>query len=39
MKFNNPFEKTGKWFKGNLHTHTKNSDGKFSPEEIVKIYM
>ncbi|MCM8809620.1 MAG: CehA/McbA family metallohydrolase [Candidatus Omnitrophica bacterium] len=38
MKFNNPFTEQGKWFKGNIHTHTKNSDGMFSPDEIVKIY-
>ncbi|MCM8785470.1 MAG: hypothetical protein NC827_06245 [Candidatus Omnitrophica bacterium] len=38
MEFFNPFEEEGKWFKGNIHTHTRNSDGKFLPEEIVKIY-
>lgn len=24
--------------KANLHTHTTNSDGKFSPEEIIEMY-
>ena len=24
--------------KSNLHTHTTNSDGKFSPEEIIAMY-
>ncbi|HOM27482.1 MAG TPA: CehA/McbA family metallohydrolase [bacterium] len=38
MEFNNPFLKEGKWFKGNAHIHTTNSDGKLSPEEIVEIY-
>ena len=38
MEFNNPFLKEGKWFKGNVHIHTTNSDGKLSVEEIVKIY-
>jgi hypothetical protein len=38
MKFENPFLEEGMWFKGNLHIHTKNSDGSLSPEEIVKIY-
>jgi hypothetical protein len=38
MKFNNPFKSEGKWFKGNLHIHTTNSDGKFLPEDIVKVY-
>ena len=26
------------WFKGNLHTHTNNSDGMNSLEEVVKTY-
>ncbi|MFA6929582.1 MAG: CehA/McbA family metallohydrolase [Lentisphaeria bacterium] len=25
-------------FKANLHTHTTNSDGKYSPEEIIQLY-
>jgi hypothetical protein len=28
----------GIWCKGNLHTHTKNSDGILSPEEVVAKY-
>lgn len=27
-----------KWFKGNLHTHTTESDGKVSPEECFALY-
>jgi hypothetical protein len=38
MEFRNPFSEEGRWFKGNIHIHTKNSDGSLSPEEIVKIY-
>lgn len=38
MEFKNPFSEKGKWFKGNLHIHTKNSDGVLTPEEIVKVY-
>ncbi|MCS7180387.1 MAG: hypothetical protein NZ891_03445 [bacterium] len=38
MEFNNPFSIKGKWFKGNIHIHTKNSDGKLSPEEVVHVY-
>lgn len=38
MEFNNPFIEEGKWFKGNVHIHTTNSDGKLSPKEIVEIY-
>ena len=37
-KFNNPFEIDGNWHKGNLHTHTTNSDGSLSPEDTVKQY-
>lgn len=28
----------GNWYKGNLHTHTTNSDGDLSPIEIIKNY-
>ena len=28
----------GNWCKGNLHTHSTNSDGRKTPEEIVQIY-
>lgn len=27
-----------RWYKGNTHTHTINSDGDSSPEEVVKWY-
>ena len=29
---------SGNWYKGNLHTHTQNSDGKLSPEEVTAKY-
>jgi hypothetical protein len=29
---------TGRWYKGNLHTHTVNSDGDSSPDEVVRWY-
>ena len=32
------FPDNGIWCKGNLHTHTQNSDGKLSPEEVVAKY-
>ena len=32
------FEAPGQWLKGNLHTHTTNSDGRFTPEERVAGY-
>lgn len=28
----------GPWLRGNLHTHTTNSDGKLSPQEVVDHY-
>ena len=35
---NNPFLLPGNWYKGNLHTHTTNSDGKIAPTELAKKY-
>ena len=26
-----------KWYKGNLHTHSTNSDGRLSPEEVKAL--
>ena len=26
------------WFKGNLHTHTTNSDGRKKPEDVIALY-
>ncbi|MFC1718873.1 CehA/McbA family metallohydrolase [Candidatus Poribacteria bacterium] len=34
----NPFEAEGKWYKGNLHTHTTNSDGAWSIEKVAAEY-
>lgn len=31
-------EKGSVWYKGNIHTHTKRSDGRLSPEEVIDIY-
>jgi hypothetical protein len=28
----------GRWFKGNTHTHTLNSDGDSTPDEVVRWY-
>ena len=33
-----PFDKPGTFWKGNLHTHSTNSDGKRSSEEVCAIY-
>ena len=32
------FSGKGNWYKGNLHSHTTNSDGRLRPEEAVDIY-
>jgi len=34
----NPFLTKGQWYKGNLHTHTTNSDGRLSLEQIISSY-
>ena len=36
--FSNPFSAEGSWVKGNLHTHTTNSDGLLSPSQIAFLY-
>ena len=33
-----PERATGRWYKGNTHTHTINTDGDSSPEEVVGWY-
>jgi hypothetical protein len=35
----NPFVVPGSWYRGNLHTHTTNSDGRMSPEEMVDWHI
>jgi len=37
--FNNPFKTEGKWYKGNVHLHTDNSDGIYSPEATARNYQ
>jgi len=36
--FVNPFDAPGKWYKANLHTHTKASDGQASLDERIEQY-
>jgi hypothetical protein len=31
-------ESAGRWYKGNTHTHTLNSDGDSTPDEVVRWY-
>jgi hypothetical protein len=33
-----PTPSTHRWFKGNTHTHTLNSDGDSAPDEVVRWY-
>ena len=35
---NLPFNKPGKFWRGNLHTHSTRSDGKRTPEEVCSFY-
>jgi hypothetical protein len=34
----NPFQSAESFLKGNLHTHTTNSDGQFTPQQAVDHY-
>ena len=38
IRFANPFEADGFWFKGNLHAHSTASDGVRSPQALVNHY-
>ena len=38
IKDQNGFSSSGNWYKGNLHSHTVNSDGKLTPEESVRLF-
>jgi hypothetical protein len=38
IAFENPFDAPGRWWKGNLHTHTTVSDGPLSPEATARRY-
>jgi hypothetical protein len=35
---NLPFDKAGRFYRGNLHTHSDRSDGALSPDAIVTTY-
>ncbi|GAB2594049.1 CehA/McbA family metallohydrolase [Kribbella endophytica] len=34
-----PFRQSGRFWRGNLHTHSNESDGALSPAETVRIYQ
>ena len=33
-----PAQTSGRWYKGNTHTHTLNSDGDSTPDDVVRWY-
>jgi len=35
---NLPFGRPGRFYRGNLHTHSTNSDGSLSPEDVCRMY-
>jgi hypothetical protein len=35
---NLPFDKPGRFWKGNIHTHSTRSDGKLTPNEVMEAY-
>ena len=38
MRYADPYDTPGRWYKGNLHTHTTQSDGSLSPDDAVRWY-
>ncbi|HJN14474.1 MAG TPA: CehA/McbA family metallohydrolase [Armatimonadota bacterium] len=38
MKIVSPYTGNGKWYRGNLHTHSTNSDGGTSPMDLGRFY-
>src|SRR5687767_3878022 len=38
MPQSQPAPAAGRWYKGNTHTHTLNSDGDSTPDEVVTWY-
>ena len=35
----NTYDKSGSWYKGNLHTHTENSPcGRYNIEKVIEMY-
>lgn len=38
MEFADPFSAPGNWYKGQLHTHTTQSDGMLEPTEVLARY-
>lgn len=36
--FGLPFDGSGRFYRGNIHTHSTGSDGHLSPDEVVRAY-
>ena len=34
----NPFDRPGQFWRGNLHTHSTESDGNLTPEQVCRVY-
>jgi hypothetical protein len=34
-----PFDRPGRFWRGNLHTHSSSSDGALSPEQVSRLYQ
>jgi hypothetical protein len=38
MRYADPYDIVGRWYKGNLHTHTTASDGTLTPADVIRQY-
>lgn len=38
MRKDGGFKEEGNWYKGNLHSHTVDSDGCLTPGEAVELF-
>ena len=34
-----PFEQSGRFWRGNLHTHSNQSDGEWPPDQVARLYQ
>jgi hypothetical protein len=38
MRYADPYDCAGQWYKGNLHTHSTASDGKLAASDVIRCY-
>jgi len=38
LEFENPFQAEGRWYRGNIHSHTTRSDGLLGEKELIDAY-